>query len=364
MSREIFNWKKWRVVVGVFLAIDIIVCVDVHLQAQKSIVFAYVGSVWAVWSLMAIIIVALTKKIKLGARSLLTNFLLIGFCSIVITALSIALGGILVFYFREMLSGWPFPATVEDFLRQASDVSQDTEILRCWLIFGLCYAYDYYIVAVERERRTAELQAQLTTAKLLALKYQLNPHFLFNTLHTIAGMMRQDQKEAAITMISGLSDLLRATLARGEEQEVRLEKELDMLKLYLAIEQVRFSDRLQVTIAAPPDTLAALVPNLVLQPLVENALKHGLAPEVSGGTLAVTAERQNGQLWLEVCDDGVGLPAVWELKKENGVGLKNTLVRLEHLYGKTSSLEICNRNKNGVRVAVRIPWHSENLSSE
>jgi two-component system, LytTR family, sensor kinase len=156
-------------------------------------------------------------------------------------------------------------------------------------------------------------------------------------------------------MLVGLSDLLRQTLDNAGKHEVRLGEELEWLELYLKLQQIRFSDRLQVSVNAAPETLGALVPNLITQPLVENAIRHGLAPRAAPGSVSLSARRVNGRLELRVCDDGVGLPEGWGMASGRGVGLLNTEARLRRLYGADFTLEARNRGQGGVEVLLDIP---------
>jgi signal transduction histidine kinase len=226
---------------------------------------------------------------------------------------------------------------------------------------GVSYAFSYYGRYRERERRAAHLEAQLAQAQLQALKMQLHPHFLFNTLNAIAGLVRDQRNKAAVDMLAGLSDLLRYTLENAGKQEVPLREELGFLELYLNIQQMRFSDRLQVELSVAPDTLDALVPNLILQPLVENAIRHGVAQRARAGTVGVTAARAqpNGeaQLRLTVYDDGPGLRAERPAgERTGGVGLANTRARLAQLYGAAQQFTIAERATGGVEATLVLPF--------
>jgi signal transduction histidine kinase len=235
---------------------------------------------------------------------------------------------------------------------QPFDEQQATAMLAYWwvrdlpfcalfygLILGIGSALDYYRQFRERQLRASQLEAQLAQAELQMLKMQLHPHFLFNTLNGITGLVRDNDNAAAVQMLVGLSDLLRQTLDNAGKQEVRLDEELEWLELYLKLQQIRFSDRLQVSIHAAPDTLDALVPNLITQPLVENAIRHGLAPRAAPGSVSLSAQRRNGRLEVSVCDDGVGLPEDWRLANSKGLGLLNTEARLRQLYGSDFGFE-------------------------
>jgi two-component sensor histidine kinase len=229
------------------------------------------------------------------------------------------------------------------------------ELIVYGMIVGVGYAFDYYRRYREREFRATQLEAQLAQAQLQALKMQLHPHFLFNTLNGISGLIRDQKNKAAVSMIAGLSDLLRHTLENAGKQEVPLREELDFLELYLDIQQMRFSDRLEVQMLIAPETLNARVPNLILQPLVENAIRHGVARRVSSGLVAVSARRENGLLQLKVYDDGPGLKKGWRMEDSSGIGLSNTRERLHQLYGTEHCFDVRNREEGGVEATLLIP---------
>jgi signal transduction histidine kinase len=231
----------------------------------------------------------------------------------------------------------------------------DWEMMTYWAVVGLSHALDFHRESQERELTAAQLRTRLAEATLQALQRQLHPHFLFNTLHTISALMHRDI-EAADAMLERLSDLLRLTLDRVGTQLVSLKDELDFLGKYLKIEQTRFGDRLQIHINVEPDTLDAAVPNLVLQPLVENALRHGIGPKIGGGRLDVLARRDGRDLWLEVRDNGVGLTTD---AFHNGVGLTNTRSRLEHLYGDRYRFECETPPGGGLLVRLVIPFTAD-----
>ena len=211
------------------------------------------------------------------------------------------------------------------------------------------------IRAARLRERTAQLEGQLSAAQLDALRMQLNPHFLFNTLHAVSTLMARDV-DGARTMISNLSGLLRRVLDGTDAPEVPLDDELDLLGHYLEIERARFTDRLDVAMDVDDGMRSALVPTLILQPLVENAIKHGIAPRGEGGRVEIAAQRMNGHLVLHVCDDGPGLPP-GGVKRE-GVGLRNTRDRLEKIYGDEARLTLSNRPEGGLDAEVRIPFTS------
>ena len=232
----------------------------------------------------------------------------------------------------------------------------DYYILIYWLILMISHAFDYYSRYQQGELRASQLQAQLARAELQALKMQLHPHFLFNTLHSISALQLKDIA-AANRMIARLGDFLRLTLDNSGAQEVSLEKELEFLKCYLDIERVRFQDRLTTSLYVEPRALDSRVPNLILQPIVENALRHGLSRRAAPGRLEISAKRDNGSLRIQVRDNGPGLAAVKGQagKVREGLGLSNTRARLEQLYGGAHRFSIENAPGGGLLVTLEIP---------
>ena len=229
-----------------------------------------------------------------------------------------------------------------------------SDFLTYWLLVGLSHALDYYRKFQERELRATQLEARLVQAQLQVLKMQLQPHFLFNTLHAISALVHKDV-EAADQMITRLAEFLRITLDSVGVQEVGLKTELESLDKYLEIEQVRFGSRLTVVRSVSPDALHLLVPNLILQPLVENAVRHSVAPRAAGGRIEIRAQRQNATLVIDVLDDGPGVAAT---NFREGVGLTNTRARLEQLYGKAQTLDLRSDPADGFRVRLSIPAHA------
>ena len=219
------------------------------------------------------------------------------------------------------------------------------------IVAGITSTVDYYRKFKDREIRAAQLESQLSRARLQALQSQIHPHFLFNTLNAVTALMRRDV-EGAERMLVRLADLLRRTLEGGESQEIPLRQELDLLEAYLGIEQVRFSDRLTVVQEIDPGALEEPVPRLILQPLAENAVRHGLAPSRGPCTIWILARRTSEALELEVSDDGVGLG---EESAVEGLGLMNTRARLKALYGEGARFELGARSGGGATAAMRIP---------
>jgi two-component system, LytTR family, sensor kinase len=228
-------------------------------------------------------------------------------------------------------------------------------LLIAWAILAISLALDYYRKYRERELTTSQLEGRLAQAQLQVLKMQLHPHFLFNTLNAVSALMHQDV-ELADRMLARLADLLRLTLENAGMQEVPLRQELEFIEPYLEIQKARLGSRLQVRLEIDPETMDAYVPNLVLQPLVENAIQHGIAPRPAGGRIEVRSRLSGELLQLEVADDGPGLPA-GALDASKGVGLANTRARLQQLYGEAHRLTLDNRPAGGLAVLLSIPFH-------
>ena len=220
-------------------------------------------------------------------------------------------------------------------------------------IIGLCYALDYRRESQARAIKAANLETRLVEARLKTLQAELHPHFLFNTLHAISTLVHTNP-EAADRMISRLSDLLRLTFDVAGASAVSLQEELEFLQKYLEIEQIRFQDRLSVLYDVDAETLDAEVPRLILQPLVENAIKHGVSPRSGRGLIQISSRIRDAALWIEVRDNGVGLSGHALSRLNAGVGLSNTRARLECLYGAAHRLDF-SESTEGVAVQMQIP---------
>ena len=222
-------------------------------------------------------------------------------------------------------------------------------------INSIAHAVDYARKYRNRELRASQLEARLAQVQLQVLRMQLQPHFLFNTLHAISALMHRDA-DAADRMLVRLSDLLRLTIDKIGVHEVSLKEELEFLRSYLEIEETRFQDRLSVDLQIDPTALDARVPNLILQPLVENSIRHGIAPRSTPGHIEVRAEREDGKLRLTVSDDGPGLPDGPDNWRKQGLGLANVQARLTQLYGADHQLALKNRPEGGLAVTLTIPF--------
>jgi len=256
---------------------------------------------------------------------------------------------------------WFKPSFVATF-RAVLPIDLHLNLIMYWLILGAHHTFIYYRRYREREReaarlelRASELQNQLGQARLDALKMQLRPHFLFNTLNAIVVLVRQGRNREADQMLTDLSELLRQSLASDQVQEIPLREEIDFLQRYLDIERVRFHDRLAVEMSFDPETMDAAVPCLILQPLVENAIRHGIARTAAGGRVSVRSRLIDSMLEIQVYNDGPAVSS--QANTKTGVGLSNTRARLQELYQHQQSLRVEAVRGGGFTVTVRLPFH-------
>lgn len=308
---------------------------------------------WYVWALLSLPIIWFARRFPLHRRNW-HQLVVIHITASLIVAVAYVLIRAAVGQLQNPLLGMTstFWGTAEKLFLKNSFLN----LLIYWVIVSVSHAFDYYRKFRDREVRTVDLERRLAEARLMALQMQLNPHFLFNTLHTISALMHIDVDKADRTM-ARLSELLRRALENTDASQVPLRDELDFLRRYLEIEQTRFGDRLQVRLDIAPDTLDALVPNLVLQPLVENAIKHGIEPRRRPGLVTLQARRSGNRLAIEVSDNGDGIPGGQPVRL--GVGLSNTKARLEHLYGREQRFEFAKAEGGGLAVRLSFPFRSQ-----
>ena len=318
--------------------------------------------IWSYWALAAPLIFHLGESIPLRKERLgfatLTHFTL----SIMLGLLHIALVAALVALVSPSRTG--VPTTFLGEFGRGVRVFLYVELILYWAILGVAMARDSYRKYLDREMRSRELETQLGLARLEALRMQIQPHFLFNALNTVAMLVRNGENSQAVEMVAGLGELLRLALGDSAEQEVPLEAELSFVRRYLAIEEFRFPDRLRVEVDVSEELLRAEVPNLILQPLVENAIKHGVAKSSSSGLVRIIARRGNGWLELSVEDNGPGLPVGWRWDAEPGIGLRNVRSRMKQLYGDQQEFVIQNLEPKGTAARLRIPFHRRDTESD
>ncbi len=222
-------------------------------------------------------------------------------------------------------------------------------------ILAVSYVMDSRARLAYQETEAARLNEQLSKAQLDALRRQIEPHFLFNTLNAVSGLVREGRSDAAVSMIAGLSDFLRRVLEGSAVQQVALAEEMEFAQKYLDIQKVRFAERLQLSVDVPSELYQAQVPSLILQPMVENAVKHGIAKRAQGGLIRIAASRSEGRLTLSVSNDGPSLSADSE-RIRSGIGITNVRTRLQSLYGDAFELQMRNQDAGGVEVSVSLPY--------
>jgi LytS/YehU family sensor histidine kinase len=314
-------------------------------------------AVWYAWGCLTPIILILGRRATSAGASIFRGALVHLPLSLVLPAAHVAAATFL----RMLIMPFDTWSDVRPFAAQFKDVMSSLflfDFFVYWAVLGVGYAFDYRERYRERESAASQLKAQLAQAKLESLKMQLHPHFLFNTLHAISGLVRLNEVQPAVNMIAGLSELLRRALDSADEQEVTLREEIKFAKLYLDIQMVRFPDRLAVRMEVAAETLDALVPNMILQPLVENAIRHGVSANESAGVIVITSYCAGDVLRVTVSDDGPGLQSGWRMGEGAGIGLVNTLERLKRLYGTEHRFELRNDDGGGVTASFAIPFRA------
>ena len=349
------QWLKWILLLGLWTVIGLAFASQLYLSRAKigdpvSWRFALGRSLadWYVFALLALPASWLARRFPLEKQTWAPALPLHIFASALFS-----LSWMLLRSWVEQLENRGGPVGFSAAFSHALVATFVFNLLVYWVVISVSHTVNYYRKYQEREMRAAALEKSLSQAKLQALQMQLNPHFLFNTLHAISSLVHKDA-EAADRMISRLSDLLRYTLESTAEHEVPLEQELQVLDRYLEIEQTRFGARLTVQKQIAPETLMVLVPNLILQPLVENAIKHGIEPHSRPGLIEISAQRRDQTLVLEIRDNGKGFK---DTKRER-VGISNTRERLQQLYPSAHKFEMISAPQEGLTVRLQIPWRT------
>jgi sensor histidine kinase YesM len=310
-------------------------------------------ALWWSWGLLTPLIIAADMRLpfrddQLGRRIVAHVFLSVVFTSLfVYVLLSIRAG-----FGLEQWSTLRRPMLVPLALSQEMSL---WSWLIYWAIAGGWLAYRYYRRYLSSELRRERLERQFSEARLNALRLQLDPHFLFNALNTISSEVEREPRLAR-RMIEHLGDLLRLNLESKDRQEVPLSEEMAFLEHYLAIQKIRFGENLKVEVHVDPDVKHALVPSLVVQPLVENAIRHGISRRATGGNVLIAANKSGDRVEIRVEDDGVGLPAGWDLEHSAGLGLSVTRERIAGLHANgESSFSVRNRAGGGTAVEIVLP---------
>jgi two-component system LytT family sensor kinase len=355
------KWMKWGIISLCWTALALIFTGQTYVNQASSTDTIHwkmplaIELCWAYsWYIVTPLILQLLNRFPLQRGKLSRS---IGIQVFAAPFFFIASSAISVIAYRLILGPYPGSRSLFDSFRAVVIHGFAFGLLIYWMIIGISQAINYYRGYRDRELLASNLETRLVEAQLDALRMQLHPHFLFNTLNSISVLMRRDV-DAADRMLLQLSNLLRVTLARNVAHEIKLRQELEILERYLEIEQIRFQDRLTVRMHVDPAALDALTPQLFFQPLVENAIRHGVAERESGGVIEIRAERRNGMMRLEVRDNGPGINVSRE-KLIEGVGLSNTRSRLGYLYGSEGRFDVGNAEEGGLIAVAEFPFHTE-----
>ncbi|MEW6130361.1 MAG: histidine kinase [Acidobacteriota bacterium] len=366
--------KRWTIfalvfagwlLVGLAFGINDYLFSEVHVQFYQqplslSSVLMWELVYWPVWASFSPLIFFIARRFPLERAKWLRNF-----------SINIAAGLLITIIHRTVYLSiaWLFYIAPDESLDSLASLFRHllffnlpTGFMAYGVILLVAHVINYYkryqqeeVKASHLKAELAEAKLQITEAELQSLKMQLHPHFLFNTLNSISALLDEDA-QAADEMLARLGDFLRLTLENSGAQTVTLQEELEFLRRYLDIEQVRFQDRLQVQFDIEPQTLSAQVPNMILQPMIENAIRHGIAERISGGRIEIRARNQNAKLLLEIKDDGAGLHSNPATSNGQGVGLANTRARLQQIYGALHRFELVNAEEGGTLVTLEIPF--------
>jgi len=362
------RWARLGLIWGIWTFIGIVFTLQGYFSSYRSerpMLFTdslYLQMTWSyLWALATPLVLWASARLPIERNNWIRSSLLHVPISILLSVFLTALGHISLWLYWGYRVGKPYSfANMSRFV-----VANFSEGIGIYMLIALTsYAYSYYSRYREGQLRTLQLEAQLSQAQLQALKMQLHPHFLFNTLHSISALLTKDV-EAARKMITRLGDFLRLTLENSGSQEVTLQQEVEFLSCYLEIERIRFQNRLVTRIDLGEQTLDAMVPNLILQPIVENAIRHGIAPRSTPGLIEISAKQIVNKLRIQVRDNGPGLSdhrtSVNLFKK--GLGLANTETRLERLYGADHLFDLSNNPDGGLIVTLEIPFHKDGAAS-
>ncbi|MCB9384274.1 MAG: histidine kinase [Bryobacterales bacterium] len=349
-------WKRWLAGFAFWTVVGLFFATKSSIQGEPAgpmEVFERSMVQWYLWGLLAALVVRIDRRLPAPPEALLQRALWHLPLSPVIVFLHIC-GTVAA---SALLNGQALSfGTLEAAVANAARGGLHWQMLVYWMIVGVYYAYDYHVRLQQRHLRNSELERLLAESRLHNLRSQLHPHFLFNALNAISSHVEREPRLAR-RMLEQLGDLLRLSLDHAEDQEISLDEEIAFLERYLSIQKARFEERLEVRFDVSSDARQGLVPTFLLQPLVENAVQHGVAPRSVPGAVSIRAWRDNGSLRLRVADDGPGLPPGWKLEDAAGVGLANTLERLRRHYGDTAAFTIAGPANSGVQVEISLPYH-------
>ncbi|MBS0662337.1 MAG: histidine kinase [Verrucomicrobia bacterium] len=354
------RWFKLFTLAAMWLFVGAVLAIEAYFNTRvnnmmKPIDFievAFPQFVRAVmWAAMAPFILRLRELVPLGSGRWVGGLAFHFVASFVVMA----------DFFIGRMAGWVivFGESFQDFWQLCLNNFWGRNIVDMafyWAVLAFGFSAEIYRKYRTEEVRAAQLEARLIETELKALRQQMHPHFLFNTLNTISVLVRENKNDEAVNLVARLSTLLRMSLDNTGVQEITLRQEMDFLERYLEIQQARFSDRLKVSIAIPPDAMQARIPNLLLQPIVENAILHGIAPKAGPGLVEIAGRVESEKLHLEVRDDGAGFDG--SVRAKEGIGLANTRERLAKLYGSHGQLTLRSEPGRGVSVQIVLPYRT------
>ena len=357
------RWVRLAAIWGIWTFIGIVFTLQGYFTSYRSerpMLFVdslYLQMTWSyVWALATPLVLWAAARLPIEKSNWIRSALLHIPISILLSVVLTALARVIIWL------RWSYPLDKPLTFESISNfvIGNFSEGIGIYLLIALTsYAYSYYRRFREGQLIALQLEAQLSHAQLQALKMQLHPHFLFNTLHSISALLNKDI-EAARKMITRLGDFLRLTLENSGSQEVTLKQEMEFLSCYLEIERIRFQNRLVTRMDLGDRTLDAKVPNLILQPIVENAIRHGIAPRSTPGLLEIEAKQLDGMLRIQIRDNGPGLPEHPTSQNHfKGLGLANTETRLKRLYGADHLFDLTNDPAGGLVVTLEIPFHTD-----
>jgi sensor histidine kinase YesM len=366
MNSGKLSLSRWGLIIVVCLLIGITFAVQGYVYAiKKGFPLTLYDTLleqipfWMIWGFFAPLIFRFIQRVPLDRGRWMKGVLLHVPAAIVFSILHLIayLTVLAIFREKELVENSGSLSTLFNLI---SRLNFGMRIWSYLMLAAFAYAADFYQRYQQGTVRTSQLETQLAQAQLQALKMQLHPHFLFNTLNSISALLRKNV-DTADAMIARLGDFLRLTLRSSGTPEVTVDQEVEFLKCYLDIERIRFQDRLTVEINIAPEVTQAKVPNLILQPVVENAIRHGIATHNEAGRIEINAHANNSWLEVSVSDNGPGLPKKYngDADIKEGVGLKNTRSRLDQLYGSKYKFELVDVAGGGLEVRLRIPLHME-----
>src|SRR2546421_7229463 len=359
------NWRRAALLFGGWTLVSVIFAAISYAAAigENNKEFGFVSALrlnlvqFYLWAILSPLVFRFSRRFPIELRPLNVRNLVLYFPALISFAGIHQLIQLAVLW--SMIPRWrqKYPALI-DCYRAYFAFGFYIDLIIALLIVIAVHALLYYQNFRASELAQSSLKTQLAQAQLRALKMQVHPHFLFNTLHSISSLVLDDPPKAN-SMIARLGDFLRLTLDHADHELVTLKEETEFLRAYLDIEQVRFGDRLKVTFEMEPMTLSAQVPHLILQPIVENAIQHAVAPRTAQSHIDIKAQRLDGLLKLEVKDNGPGIASKGDLLEPRGVGLNNVRARLNQVYGSDFQFELTNGAEGGLTVTMEIPFRCD-----